>query len=246
MRLHLVGIGMGDPGHLTRAAIAAINAADVVLLPEKAGRSDLADIRRALLAEVLADPAKPVAGFPMPPRDPAPTDYLQTVDTWHDAIAAEWRAVLADRLPAGGTAALLVWGDPSLYDSTLRIAGRIAGVTVAVTPGITAVQALTAAHAIPLNALGQAVTITTGRRLREVGWPARTATVAVMLDGSDSFRALDMERFDIWWGANLGRPEQVLLAGRLMDLADRIGAEKARLRAAVGWVMDVYLLKRAD
>jgi precorrin-6A synthase len=243
MRLHLIGIGTGDPGHLTRAAIAAINAADVILLPEKAGKADLADFRRALLACVLENPLTRILPFPMPGREPDPADYLQTVETWHDAIAVEWQAALARDLPSGGTAALLVWGDPSLYDSTLRIAGRLAGVTVEVTPGITAIQALTAAHRLALNTLGGSVVLVTGRRLRDHGWPDGAETVVVMLDGAESFGVLDPGGFDIWWGANLGRPEQALLAGPLDRIGPMVADAKRRLRATVGWAMDIYLLR---
>lgn len=243
-RLHLIGIGTGDPGHLTRAAIAAINAAEIVLLPEKAGKADLADVRRTLLAEVLTNPAVRVVPFAMPGREPDPADYLRTVESWHDAIAAEWRATLARHLPEGGTAALLVWGDPSLYDSTLRIAGRLDGIAVAVTPGITAMQALTAAHGEALNTLGGSVAILTGRRLRDTGWPAGAETVVVMLDGTESFGVLDPRDFDIWWGANLGRPEQTLMAGPLAEIGPQIAPAKRRLRSEVGWAMDIYMLRR--
>ncbi len=244
MRLHLIGIGTGDPGHLTRAAVAAIRAADVILLPEKAGKADLADLRRALLAEVA--PEAKIAPFPVPGREPDPEDYRATVEDWHAAIARAWQAALVRHLPAGGTAALLVWGDPALYDSTLRIAARLAGVAVEVTPGITALQALTAAHAVPVNTLAGAVTITTGRRLRDHGWPPGAATVAVMLDGRESFGTLDPARYDIWWGANLGRPEQVLMAGPLAEIGPRVAAVKRRLRQQVGWAMDIYLLRHRD
>jgi precorrin-6A synthase len=243
MNLHLIGIGTGDPGHLTRAAIAAINAADVILLPEKAGKADLADVRRALLAEVLTNPEARVVPFAMPGREPDPADYLQTVEVWHDAIAAEWQAALASHLPAGGTAALLVWGDPSLYDSTLRIAGRLRGISVSVTPGITAIQALTAAHGVALNTLGGSVALLTGRRLRDEGWPEGVETVVVMLDGAESFSTLDLAGFDIWWGANLGRPEQALLAGPLAEVGPQVAAAKRRVRESVGWTMDIYMLR---
>src|SRR3546814_14077283 len=73
------------------------------------------------------------------------------------------------RSPNGGRLALLVWGDPSLYDSSLRIAGRLPGVKVRVIPGITSIQALTAAHGICLNDLAEPVLITTGRRPAQRG-----------------------------------------------------------------------------
>ena len=60
-------------------------------------------------------------------------------------------AALGPETPPGPVA-LMVWGDPALYDSTLRIARRLTPCPrLRVVPGITAVQALTAAHAIPLN-----------------------------------------------------------------------------------------------
>ena len=53
----------------------------------------------------------------------------------------------------------LVWGDPMLYDSTLRILERLS-VEVEVIPGITAIQALAARHKIALNRIGEPVLIT--------------------------------------------------------------------------------------
>ncbi len=124
-------------------------------------------------------------------------DYLDRVDDWHDAIAALWDASITAHLPYGGRVALLIWGDPSLYDSSLRIAERLraAGreVKVRVIPGLTSLQMLTARHAIPLNTLGGPVQITTGRQLRDHGWPDGVATLAVMLDGSCAFADLPPE-----------------------------------------------------
>src|SRR3546814_4110646 len=106
------------------------------------------------------------------------------------------------RSPNGGRLALLVWGDPSLYDSSLRIAGRLPGVKVRVIPGITSIQALTAAHGICLNDLAEPVLITTGRRLAERGWPDCADTLPVMLDGHCAFQAATAEGIDIWWGGS--------------------------------------------
>jgi precorrin-6A synthase len=242
--LTLIGIGTGDPGHLTRGAVAAINRADLILIPLKGDdRADLAAVRRDLLAGVLTNPATRVAEFDLPVRDEATPDYLDRVNDWHDAIAACWQAAVAAHAPADRVA-LLVWGDPSLYDSTLRIAARLdPAPAVEVIPGITALQALTAAHAIPLNDLGAPVTITTGRRLRE-GWPTGATRVAVMLDAGGAFAALDPGGVTIWWGANLGLPSQVLDRGPLAEAGPRILAARADLRARHGWVMDIYLLAR--
>jgi precorrin-6A synthase len=247
--LWLIGIGTGNPDHLTREAIRALEAADLILVPRKgAGKEDLADIRRQILADLPRPPAR-VAEFDMPERA-AEGDYRAAVEDWHDAIARCWAEAIAANLPGGGSVALLVWGDPSLYDSTLRIAARLRAQGLAlrprVIPGITSLAALTAAHAIPLNTLGGAVTITTGRRLRAEGWPAGAETVAVMLDADGAFEALDPAGLTIWWGACLGLPQESLIAGPLAEAGPRILAERARLRAAHGWVMDVYLLRRAE
>ncbi|MEM0950423.1 MAG: precorrin-6A synthase (deacetylating), partial [Pseudomonadota bacterium] len=105
-------------------------------------------------------------------------------------------------------------------------------------------QALTAAHAIPLNALAGAFTVTTGRRLRDHGWPPEAETVAVMLDGDCSFQTLASEGVQIWWGAFLGMPEQVLISGHLSDVAGEIVAARAAAREQHGWIMDTYLLRK--
>ena len=54
MKLTLIGIGTGNPDHLTLQAIRAINAQDLILIPHKGeGKADLADLRRAICDEVL-------------------------------------------------------------------------------------------------------------------------------------------------------------------------------------------------
>ncbi len=246
--LHLIGIGTGNPDHLTRAAIAAMNAADLILLPRKGdAKSDLIELRRTICAAVLTGATR-VVEFDLPERD-ARGPYFAAVDRWHDAIAEVWAAEIARHLPGGGRLALLVWGDPSLYDSTLRIADRLrAGgmaLTLKVVPGITSLHALTAAHAIPLNDLGAPVLITTGRRLRDHGWPDGVDTLAVMLDGGCAFETLAAEGVAIWWGAYLGMAHEALVSGALGDVAAAIVAERAALRARHGWIMDIYLLRRA-
>lgn len=252
IELHLIGIGTGNPDHLTAQAVAAMNNADLILLPRKgAAKSDLIDLRRGICATVLTAPVQ-IVEFDLPVRDgQARSDdavYLDAVHDWHDAIAAAWRAQIAAHLPEGGRLAMLVWGDPSLYDSTLRIAQRLqrAGLDIAikVVPGITSIQALTAAHAIPLNPLAGSVTITTGRRLREQGWPEAADTVVVMLDSGCAFDALDPHGISIWWGAYLGMAHEALEQGLLVEAAPRIAARRVDLRARHGWIMDVYLMQK--
>lgn len=249
IELLLIGIGTGNPDHLTLEAIKALNTADIVLIPRKGdSKADLADLRRAICAEVLTNPATRIAEFDLPVRDSANPDYQAGVDDWHDAIARVWKDTILAQTGPHGRVALLVWGDPSLYDSTLRIAGRIAGdlpVSVRVIPGITSLQALTAAHAIPINEIGAAFVVTTGRRLRDEGWPAGVDTIAVMLDGECSFRAVAAEGVTIWWGAYVGMADAITLSGPLADMVPRIVAARAEARARHGWIMDIYILRRA-
>jgi precorrin-6A synthase len=246
--LCLVGIGTGNPDHVTRQGVKALNAADLILVPHKGeGKADLAELRLQLCRELVSNPATQVVGFDMPVRDSADADYAGAVNRWHDAIAEVWHSKILLHLPQGGKLALLVWGDPSLYDSTLRIAERLKlrlQISVSVVPGITALQALTAAHAIPLNDINAPVTITTGRQLREHGWPESADTIAVMLDGDCAFQHLPPEGITIWWGAYLGMPEQLCIAGPLAEVSARIQAERQTARAAHGWIMDTYLMRR--
>lgn len=248
IELLLVGIGTGNPDHLTLQAIKALNSADLVIIPRKGEtKADLAELRRRICTDVLTNPSVKIADFDLPVRDAANPDYRRGVDDWHDAIAAVWKDTILAGIGSKGRVALLVWGDPSLYDSTLRIAGRVAKVlplTIEVIPGITSLQTLTAAHAIPINDIGAPFIVTTGRKLREEGWPSGVDTIAIMLDGECSFRAIDPEGVSIWWGAYVGMAEQIILSGPLAEMADKIVETRARARADHGWIMDIYILRR--
>lgn len=239
----LIGIGCGNPDHLTLQAIAEINRADLILVPDKGeGKGELAQLRDAILSRHLTGPAR-IRHFAMPQRR-ATGDYLLAVNDWHDAIARAWITAAGD----ARRIALLVWGDPSLYDSTLRIAARLgAGTSLSVVPGITSISALCAAHLMPLNDLSAPVAVLPARHLRDHGWPAGFSTVAVMLDDGSALEGLDRadeSALTIHWGAYLGMPQQELIRGRLRDKRDDILHRRAALRARHGWIMDVYILSR--
>ncbi|MEQ6249666.1 precorrin-6A synthase (deacetylating) [Sulfitobacter sp. HNIBRBA3233] len=245
LHLTLIGIGTGNPEHLTLQAIRAMNRQDLILIPRKgAGKDDLAGLRRDICNELLTNDRTRIAEFDLPVRDETTLDYRKQVDDWHDAIAAVWQAtVLAHG--GGNRVALLVWGDPSLYDSTLRIAARLdPAPEIEVIPGITSIHALTAAHATVLNEIGAPFTVTTGRRLRDEGWPQGADTVVVMLDAGGAFREIDSDGLHIWWGAYVGMKEQIIVEGPLAEVAERIMQERTQARARHGWIMDIYMLKR--
>lgn len=251
IELTLIGIGTGNPDHVTLEAIKAMNAADLILIPLKGeDKADLAGLRLEICRSCVTNPATRIESFDLPVRDPGTPDYLRRVNDWHDEIAAVWAKSITAHLgqTGGGKVAFLVWGDPSLYDSTLRIAERLARqmpLQLKVIPGITAIQTLCAAHAIPLNDLAAPVTITTGRRLRDTGWPAGAETAVVMLDSGGAFAALDPTGVSIWWGAYVGMENQILLSGPLAEMADRITETRAKARADHGWIMDIYLMRRS-
>ena len=251
LELLLIGIGTGNPEHLTREAERAIRAADLILLPHKEdNKAELAQVRLGLLQQ-LQVPAERIAHFDMPLRRQQGTDYEQQVDEWHDAIAQRWQAGLrAHRSAVAAPAervALLVWGDPALYDSTLRIAARLglAPEQVRVVPGITSMQVLCSAHGIALNDIGAPFLVTTGRQLREAGWPPGVDTLVVMLDGQCSFQQVAQEPgASIYWGAYLGMPQQLLMRGALAQMAPGIVQARLAARERHGWIMDIYLLRR--
>ncbi|MGB3314233.1 MAG: precorrin-6A synthase (deacetylating) [Albidovulum sp.] len=249
IELLLIGIGTGNPDHLTLQAVKALNSADLILIPRKGkAKEDLASLRRSICADVVTNPATRFAEFDLPVRNPAIADYKTRVDSWHDAIATVWTDTIRAEIGMSGRVALLVWGDPSLYDSTLRIAARVdraLPMQMTVIPGITSLQALTAAHAIPINEIGAPFTVTTGRKLREQGWPAGANTLAIMLDGECAFQSIDPKGVMIWWGAYVGMEEEITLSGPLEEMADRIIVTRGEARASHGWIMDIYILRRA-
>jgi precorrin-6A synthase len=246
LTLCLIGIGCGNPEQLTLAAIRAINEADLILIPRKTdAKSDLAELRRSICVQVLTSERTRIAEFDLPVRDADQGDYRKGVDEWHEAVAAAWSREIAEHLGGDGRVALLIWGDPSLYDSSLRIAARLTPrPAVEVVAGVTSIQALCAAHRVPVNDIGEPFLVTTGRRLRQDGWPPGVGTVVVMLDGGAAFQSLDPKGLHIWWGAYLGMPDQILMAGRLAEIGPAILATRNQARQRHGWIMDTYILRR--
>lgn len=246
--LLVIGIGTGNPEHVTVQAVAALNTVDVVFVLDKGSeKAELVRIRQAICARYITDRPYRFVALPDPERDRSPADYGAAVEDWHAARAALYEATIARELEEGACGAFLVWGDPSLYDSTLRIVDRLlANGRLAfahrVIPGISSVQALAASHRIALNRIGAPVHITTGRQIAG-GLPADADTTVVMLDGDPTFDHLDPD-LDIWWGAYLGTADERLVAGRLGDVGPEIRRVRAEARARHGWIMDTYLLRK--
>ncbi len=246
IELLLIGIGTGNPDHVTRQAEKAIASADLIMIPTKGDdKADLADLRHEICAKIPGVDLSRIVEFELPVRDSS-IPYVDRVHHWHDAIAVVWHTTITGNISTGKVA-LLIWGDPSLYDSSLRIASRLdPAPEITVLPGLTSLQVLTAAHAIPINELARPFVVTTGRQLRDNGWPEAVDTVAVMLDGDCSFRTLDDQNCHIYWGAYVGMKEELLIQGRLDEVTEQIVQARAQARKNHGWIMDIYVLKRLN
>ena len=246
-RLRVVGVGPGGPDQLTVEAVHALDDVDVFLVADKGEASrDLRALREEILRRHTVGRAR-VLDVPDPERDRTPASYGRAVADWHEARALAYERVLCDQVGAGETAGFLVWGDPSLYDSTLRVVERILergrlAFEYDVVPGVSSVALLAARHRLVLHRVGEPVTITTGRRLADEVAAGRDNLV-VMLDGHLACAGLDGD-WDVWWGANLGTADEALVAGRLADVLPRMRAARTRARERRGWVMDTYLLRR--
>ncbi len=246
--IHVIGIGAGDPDYVTAQAIRALNDTQVFFAMDKGeAKSDLVALRKEICRRFITAPGYRFVELPDPVRD-SRADYAGAVADWHTARARLWAEAIESDLAPDGVGAFLAWGDPSLYDSTLRILDEVArhvALTYDVIPGVTAIQALTARHRIPLNDVGEPVLITTGRRLRDAlkqGGLGLTGSAVVMLDGDCAFLGCPPQT-RIWWGAYLGTPDEILMAGTVGDVGERIAAVRADARARHGWIMDTYLLR---
>jgi precorrin-6A synthase len=248
-KLYVIGIGAGDPEHLTVQAIRALNDVDVFFVIEKGAKTaDLVALRTEICERYIEHDSYRIIEVPDPPRDRKATAYRSAVEDWRRRRAEVWERLIGDELDEDGRGAFLVWGDPSLYDSTLAIVDQLhsRGAVVfehEVVPGISSVHALTARHRTPLNRVGGAVQITTGRLLA-AGFPEGVDDVVVMLDGDCSFRHVVEDGIEIFWGAYLGTDDEILVSGPLRDVADQIERLRREARARKGWIMDAYLLRR--
>ena len=246
-RLLVIGIGCGDPDLLTLQAAAAIAAADVFVVLDKGDvTADLVALRRAILARHAGAHHRTVVVDDT--RRDATAPYGEGVRRWHRERVLALELVFADQVAPDETAAVLVWGDPALYDSTLRVVdeilarGRVA-FAVEVVPGISSVQLLAARHRIPLHRVGGSVHITTGRNLAARGVDGLD-DIVVLLDGAETFTRFTAEPFDVFWGAYLGTPDELLLAGPLADVAEAVVQARREARQRKGWIFDVYHLRR--
>nr|WP_237538737.1 MULTISPECIES: precorrin-6A synthase (deacetylating) [unclassified Streptomyces] len=243
---------------MTLQAVKALRGTDVFFLLDKGEvKNDLTQLRRDILDAHLPEGSYRVVAARDPERDrkAGGAAYPSAVEDWRSARAGIYARLIAEELGEDGTGAFLVWGDPALYDSTLAILEEVleqgsVAFTYDVVPGISSVSALAARHRTSLTRVARPMQITTGRRLAE-GFPDGVDDVVVMLDAQQTFRryaeeagAEGRDGMDIYWGAYIGTPDEILVSGPLAEAGPRIERLRAEARERKGWIMDTYLLRR--
>ncbi|VVM90857.1 hypothetical protein PS862_03193 [Pseudomonas fluorescens] len=248
-KLLVIGIGAGNPDYITMQAVKALNLVDVFFLMDKGQSKDkLIDLRREICERYITDREYRFVEAHSPERERGDVDYKTSVEALNLAKQMTFERLINEEMTDDQCAGFLVWGDPSLYDSTLRILQAIlaSGRCVfefEVIPGITSVQALAARHKVPLNRIGRSIEITTGRRLA-AGQVSDADSLVVMLDAEDSYHQVADQETQIYWGAYLGTPDEMLISGKLEEVADEIERVRKAARLANGWIMDTYLLRK--
>jgi precorrin-6A synthase len=250
-KLLLIGIGAGDPEYITVQAINALNRVDVFFMMDKGeGKEDLLNLRRDVCERYIKDGAYRIVEVADPARDRSAPCYAAAVEAWHGQRAAIYERLIEQEIADDECGAFLIWGDPCLYDSTLRIIEHVAAKGAVafdyeVIPGISSVQALAARHRIPLNRIGKSIHITTGRNVAK-GLPDAADDVVVMLDGDCSFKNLKDPAIDIYWGAYIGTEDEILVSGNLVKVTQDIKRKRDEAKSQKGWIMDTYLLRKSN
>ncbi len=250
-KVFVIGIGAGNPDYVTVQAINALNKVDVFFVMDKGNdKKDLARVRREICERYIKDKSYRTIETADPARDRTAASYEAAVEKWHEQRAVIYEQLIAQELGDEDCGAFLVWGDPSLYDSTLRVIDQIvARGTIAfeyeVIPGISSIQALAARHRIVLNRIGKSIHITTGRKVAE-GLPNNIDDIVVMLDADCSFKNLPDSEVEIYWGAYIGTEDEILVSGNLRELSQDIERMRAEAKSRKGWIMDTYLLRKSE
>lgn len=248
-KLLVIGIGAGNPDYITMQAVKALNLVDVFFLMDKGESKDkLIELRREVCERYITDHAYRFIEAHSPERERGDVDYTTSVDDLNLAKQRTFERLINEEMSDSECAGFLVWGDPALYDSTVRIlqailASGACAFEFEVIPGITSVQALAAQHKVPLNRIGRSIEITTGRRLA-AGQVSDADSLVVMLDAQDAYHQVADPETEIYWGAYLGTPDEILISGKLKDVAQEIERVRKAARMANGWIMDTYLLRK--
>ena len=247
-KILIIGIGAGHPEYITIQAVNALNKVDVFFILDKgADKEKLVEFRRELCRRYIRGRNYRFLDAESPEWERRSADYRATIAGLNRDKQTLFERLIGDGMEDGECGAFLVWGDPTLYDSTLRILEHLQAkgafeLDYEVIPGISSIQALAARHRVAINAIGRAVLITNGRELAE-GFPNNVDSVMVLLNADKALRHADGD-LEAYWGAYVGMPEEILVSGKLRDIVDEIERVRSAARSENGWIMDCVLLKR--
>lgn len=250
-KIYLIGIGPGSPEYLTIHAINAMKKTNVFFLLEKEEEcEELIEIRKKIIERYLGKGNYRIVASEIPKRKKGGKAYKDNVETWRLQKAEVMHKLIEQEMKDNEVGAFLIWGEPSLYDGSIEIfqhilEHRTADFEYEIIPGISSIQVLAQRHKIPLNRIGETITITTGRRLKEFT-PADIKNVAVVVDPFSAFRYFNDEDLYIYWGAYLGTDDEILVSGKLKDVAKDIEKIKIDARKKKGWIMDTYILRQEE
>jgi precorrin-6A synthase len=248
--MSVVGIGTGNPDHITVQAISTLNTVDVVFMMDKGDAArELLEFRQQICARYITNPDCRIVTATDPERPRGPAAGGRAVADWRTRRAEIYEQLIAGELGGHGHGAFLAWGDPAFYDGTVDVLHQVltrqtVSFELRVIPGISSIQALAAQHKISLTRAGRSLHITTGHLIAR-GFPGNADDVVVMLDAQCAFTEMDAD-LDIYWGAGLSSAGETLICGCVADVGQQIAAERAAARSRRGWVMDTYLLRRPD
>ncbi|MGE0281611.1 MAG: precorrin-6A synthase (deacetylating) [Rhizobiaceae bacterium] len=246
-RVLIIGIGAGNPDFVTVQAVNAMNQVDVFFIPNKGiEKEELARVRKEIIERHVRDRPFRTVEY-KPPARRSGGGYDEIVADWHDDLEETFGKLIMEQLDESETGAFLVWGDPTLYDSTMRILDRIVErgdceLDYEVLPGISSIQALAARHKVALCNIGRSILISTGRSMAE-GFPNNIDSVVIMLNAEKALKDADGDT-DIYWGAYVGMPDEVLVSGKLKEVIDDIERIREEARRGKGWIMDTVLMTR--
>ena len=248
-RILIIGIGAGNPDYVTIQAVNALNEVDVFFVMDKGtAKEKLIALRKEICRRFIKGNDYRFAEAASPERSRDAANYRASVEDLNEDKQIVFERLIAEQMSDGECGAFLTWGDPALYDSTIRIIDSIIkkgghDLQYEVIPGISSIQALAAQHKIPLNRIGESIEITTGRRIAE-GFPSNVDSVVVMLDAEGAYKRFADQDIDIYWGAYIGTPDEILVSGKLKDVVGDIERIRTEARKANGWIMDTYLMRR--
>jgi precorrin-6A synthase len=247
MKIFLIGIGTGNINHLTLEAVNTLNEVDLILIPKKTSdTSDLLNLRQDICKKVIKKRQQNIVEFDLPKRN-LKIEYNMSVSEWHFEVANTWKKTIDNVQGKKNSIGLLIWGDPTLYDSSIKIALTLINrLNITIISGITSIQALMSAHTINMNEIGKPFFVTTGRLLKQRGLLFDNSRSFVMLDGKCSFQYIDVSKFYIWWGAYLGMNKQIICQGKVSEVCKKIIEIRNKARFQHGWIMDTYLLQKLD